>query len=136
MNNNIVLSYITLTLFYYYLCFYFVGCKSFFRTLFFVYLSLNCRVKIFQEKSLVLTQPNFFFLSIFRELLLNNNLLRVLPYEIGKLFHLHILGLHGNQLGKDIMSIYNEINGTHKLLTYMLDNLTGELYFTFFIYFI
>lgn len=61
-----------------------------------------------------------------RELLLNNNLLRVLPYEIGKLFHLHILGLHGNPLGKDVMSIYNEPNGTHKLLTYMLDNLSGE----------
>lgn len=60
-----------------------------------------------------------------RELLLNNNLLRVLPYEIGKLFHLHILGLHGNPLGKDIMSIYNEPNGTQKLLTYMLDNLSG-----------
>ena len=58
--------------------------------------------------------------------MLNNNLLRVLPYEIGKLFHLHILGLHGNPLGKDVMSIYNEPNGTQKLLTYMLDNLTGE----------
>lgn len=63
-----------------------------------------------------------------RELLLNNNLLRVLPYELGKLFHLHILGLHGNPLGKDVMSIYNEPNGTHKLLTYMLDNLTGMSY--------
>jgi len=59
-----------------------------------------------------------------RELLLNNNLLRVLPYELGKLFHLVILGLHGNPLGKDILSIYNEPNGTSKLLTYMLDNLT------------
>lgn len=63
-----------------------------------------------------------------RELLLNNNLLRVLPYEIGKLFHLHILGLHGNPLGKDVMSIYNDPNGTQKLLTYMLDNLSGELF--------
>lgn len=70
----------------------------------------------------------FLFLCLFhcRELLLNNNLLRVLPNEIGKLFHLHILGLHGNPLGKDVLSIYNEPNGTHKLLTYMLDNLTGE----------
>lgn len=59
-----------------------------------------------------------------RELLLNNNLLRVLPYELGKLFHLHVLGLHGNPLGKDVMSIYNEPNGTNKLLTYMLDNLS------------
>lgn len=59
-----------------------------------------------------------------RDLSLNNNLLRVLPYELGKLFHLHLLGLHGNPLGKDIMSIYNEPNGTQKLLTYMLDNLS------------
>lgn len=67
---------------------------------------------------------SFFFRC--RELLLNNNLLRVLPYEIGKLFHLQILGLHGNPLGKDVMSIYNEPNGTQKLLTYLLDNLTGK----------
>ncbi|XP_055379859.1 CCR4-NOT transcription complex subunit 6-like isoform X2 [Condylostylus longicornis] len=60
-----------------------------------------------------------------RELLLNNNFLRVLPYEIGKLFHLLVLGLHGNPLGKEFLSIYNEPNGTAKLLTYMLDNLTG-----------
>lgn len=50
----------------------------------------------------------------------------MLPYELGKLFHLHVLGLHGNPLGKDVMSIYNEPNGTNKLLTYMLDNLSGE----------
>lgn len=65
----------------------------------------------------------FFF---FRELLLNNNNLRILPYEIGKLFNLHVLGLHGNPLNKDIMTIYTESNGTHKLLTYMLDNLQGR----------
>uniref|UniRef100_A0A182TJJ1 Disease resistance R13L4/SHOC-2-like LRR domain-containing protein n=1 Tax=Anopheles melas TaxID=34690 RepID=A0A182TJJ1_9DIPT len=59
-----------------------------------------------------------------RELLLNNNYLRVLPYELGKLFNLHVLGLHGNPLGKDVLSIYNEPNGTSKLLTYMLDNLS------------
>lgn len=58
-----------------------------------------------------------------RELLLNNNNLRILPYEIGKLFNLHVLGLHGNPLNKDIMTLYTEPNGTHKLLTYMLDNL-------------
>uniref|UniRef100_A0A6M2DIW1 poly(A)-specific ribonuclease n=1 Tax=Xenopsylla cheopis TaxID=163159 RepID=A0A6M2DIW1_XENCH len=58
-----------------------------------------------------------------RELLLNNNYLRVLPYELGKLFHLHVLGLHGNPLNKEVLSIYNEPNGTLKLLTYMLDNL-------------
>ncbi|XP_023167493.1 CCR4-NOT transcription complex subunit 6-like isoform X1 [Drosophila hydei] len=59
-----------------------------------------------------------------RELLLNNNFLRVLPYEIGKLFHLVILGLMGNPLQKEFMNIYNEPNGTPKLLTYMLDNLS------------
>ncbi|XP_030376482.1 CCR4-NOT transcription complex subunit 6-like isoform X1 [Scaptodrosophila lebanonensis] len=59
-----------------------------------------------------------------RELLLNNNFLRVLPYEIGKLFHLVILGLMGNPLQKEFMNIYNEPNGTSKLLTHMLDNLS------------
>lgn len=59
-----------------------------------------------------------------RELLLNHNCLRVLPYEIGKCFHLHVLGLLGNPLQKEFLSIYNEPNGTQKLLTYMLDNLS------------
>uniref|UniRef100_T1GAQ2 Carbon catabolite repressor protein 4 n=1 Tax=Megaselia scalaris TaxID=36166 RepID=T1GAQ2_MEGSC len=59
-----------------------------------------------------------------RELLLNNNFLRALPHEIGKLFHLQVLGLHGNPLQKEIINIYNEPNGTQKLLTYLLDNLT------------
>ncbi|XP_047119219.1 CCR4-NOT transcription complex subunit 6-like [Schistocerca piceifrons] len=58
-----------------------------------------------------------------RELLLNNNYLRVLPYELGKLFQLHILGLQGNPLTKEILAMYGEPNGTHRLLTYMLDNL-------------
>jgi CCR4-NOT transcription complex subunit 6 len=49
-------------------------------------------------------------------------MLRSLPYELGKLFHLVVLGLHGNPLTKDILSIYNDINGTNKLLTHMLDN--------------
>lgn len=61
-----------------------------------------------------------------RELILNHNLLRVLPFEIGKLFHLHSLGLHGNPLNKDVMSLYSEPSGTVKLLSYMLDNLSGE----------
>lgn len=37
----------------------------------------------------------FFFSFIYRELLLNNNLLRVLPYELGRLFRLQTLGLKG-----------------------------------------
>lgn len=64
-----------------------------------------------------------------RELILNHNLLRVLPFEIGKLFHLHTLGLHGNPLNKDVMSLYSESSGTLKLLSYMLDNLSGECRF-------
>lgn len=58
-----------------------------------------------------------------RELHLNNNFLRTLPNEIGKLFQLQILGLHGNPLQKDIVTIYNEPNGTHRLLTYLLDSM-------------
>ncbi|XP_063227198.1 CCR4-NOT transcription complex subunit 6-like isoform X2 [Bacillus rossius redtenbacheri] len=58
-----------------------------------------------------------------RELHLNNNHLRSLPYELGKLFQLHVLGLAGNPLTKEVLAIYSEPNGTHKLLSYMLDNL-------------
>ncbi|XP_060819598.1 CCR4-NOT transcription complex subunit 6-like isoform X1 [Bombus pascuorum] len=60
-----------------------------------------------------------------RELLLNQNYLRVLPYELGKLFQLQVLGLQGNPLSKEIMALYGEPSGTHKLLSYMLDNLQG-----------
>lgn len=70
--------------------------------------------------------PNRLPVFLFRELILNHNLLRVLPFEIGKLFHLHTLGLHGNPLNKDVMSLYSESSGTLKLLSYMLDNLSGE----------
>eukprot|EP00064_Thunnus_orientalis_P023450 superscaffoldBa00008878_g23693 len=58
-----------------------------------------------------------------RELLLNNNLLRVLPYELGRLFQLQTLGLKGNPLSQDILNLYQEPDGTRKLLNYMLDNL-------------
>ncbi|XP_063974201.1 CCR4-NOT transcription complex subunit 6-like isoform X1 [Diachasmimorpha longicaudata] len=58
-----------------------------------------------------------------KELLLNQNFLRVLPYELGKLFQLQVLGLHGNPLSKEMMAVYGEPSGTHKLLSYMLDNL-------------
>lgn len=61
-----------------------------------------------------------------RELHLSHNMLRNLPYELGKLFHLVVLGLHGNPLTKDILSIYNDLNGTNKLLTHMLDNYSRE----------
>jgi Leucine-rich repeat (LRR) protein len=64
--------------------------------------------------------------NVYRELHLNNNHLRVLPYELGKLFQLHVLGLQGNPLTKEILTLYGEPNGTHKLLTYMLDNLQGK----------
>ncbi len=56
--------------------------------------------------------------------MLNNNILRVLPYEIGKLFNLHILGLSGNPLNQDLLSLMK--SGTPRLLTYLLDNLVGQ----------
>ncbi|KPJ02389.1 CCR4-NOT transcription complex subunit 6-like [Papilio xuthus] len=65
------------------------------------------------------------------ELHLNNNYLRVLPYELGKLFHLQLLGLQGNPLSKEMLSIYNDSNGTAKLLSYMLDNLQGKFHVIF-----
>uniref|UniRef100_A0A671WL21 poly(A)-specific ribonuclease n=1 Tax=Sparus aurata TaxID=8175 RepID=A0A671WL21_SPAAU len=53
-----------------------------------------------------------------RELLLNNNQLRVLPFELGKLFQLQTLGLKGNPLAQEIMSLYQEPDGTRRLLNY------------------
>ena len=47
----------------------------------------------------------------------------------GKKFigHMQLIsGLKGNPLSPEILSIYNEANGTSKLLTYMLDNLHGK----------
>uniref|UniRef100_A0A4W5KWW2 CCR4-NOT transcription complex subunit 6-like n=1 Tax=Hucho hucho TaxID=62062 RepID=A0A4W5KWW2_9TELE len=76
---------------------------------------------------------NFLFFNCFsyhlfsRELLLNNNLLRVLPYELGRLFQLQTLGLKGNPLSQDILNLYQESDGTRKLLNYMLDNLAGKM---------
>ena len=61
-----------------------------------------------------------------RELLLCNNNLRVLPNELGKLFQLQTLGLQGNPLPQDVLSVNAEQNGTAKLLSFMLDNLTGK----------
>ncbi|XP_070362667.1 CCR4-NOT transcription complex subunit 6-like [Equus asinus] len=57
-----------------------------------------------------------------RELHLNN-LLRVLPFELGKLFQLQTLGLKGNPLTQDILNLYLEPDGTRRLLNYLLDNL-------------
>ncbi|CDQ85394.1 unnamed protein product [Oncorhynchus mykiss] len=62
-----------------------------------------------------------------RELLLNNNQLRVLPFELGKLFQLQTLGLKGNPLAQEVMSLYQEHDGTRKLLNYLLDNLAGSI---------
>ena len=61
-----------------------------------------------------------------REMLLHNNFIRALPCEVGKLFQLQILGLKGNPLSSDILALYSEVNGTDKILSYLLDNLPSE----------
>uniref|UniRef100_A0A674ASD2 poly(A)-specific ribonuclease n=1 Tax=Salmo trutta TaxID=8032 RepID=A0A674ASD2_SALTR len=60
-----------------------------------------------------------------QELLLNNNQLRVLPFELGKLFQLQTLGLKGNPLAQEILNLYQEHDGTRKLLKNLLGNLSG-----------
>lgn len=79
-----------------------------------------------------------------RELHLTNNSIRNLPYEIGKLFRLQSLGnddalallighdpcslgLSGNPLPAEILSIYTESNGLQKLLCYFLDNFSSSV---------
>lgn len=99
-------------------------------------------------------------MSVFyRELLLNNNQLRVLPFELGKLSQLQTLGLKGeggfpllldslsvfictekeiklpfhlmpskgNPLTQEIINLYQEQDGTRRLLNYLLDNLAGAV---------
>jgi CCR4-NOT transcription complex subunit 6 len=39
------------------------------------------------------------------------------------------VGLQGNPLSPEIMNLYNSNNGTQKLLSFMLDNLAGQLIF-------
>ncbi|XP_033122341.1 CCR4-NOT transcription complex subunit 6-like [Anneissia japonica] len=58
-----------------------------------------------------------------RELLLNHNYLRALPLELGRLFQLIMLGLKGNPLPNEVLSIYEDGNGTQRLLTQLLDSL-------------
>ena len=63
-----------------------------------------------------------------RELLLNNNAFRLLPCELGRLFLLQTLGISGNPLSPDILNMSTEPHGTTKLLTFLLDNLTGGIW--------
>lgn len=58
-----------------------------------------------------------------RELHLGYNMLRSLPHELGRLFQLQVLGLAGNPLCQEVMKLYSEPNGTHRLLMYLLDSL-------------
>jgi CCR4-NOT transcription complex subunit 6 len=70
--------------------------------------------------------PEIGELVTLRELLLHNNYIRALPLEMGKLFKLQILGLKGNPLSTDIMTLFSEVNGTDKILSYLLDNLPSK----------
>lgn len=55
-----------------------------------------------------------------RELLLFANQITSLPFEIGMLFQLHTLGLHGNPLDEPVNTYSME--GTESVMTYLLDN--------------
>lgn len=70
--------------------------------------------------------PEIGELTTLRELNLHNNFLRSLPLEMGKLFKLQILRLKGNPLSADILSLCSEVNGTEKILSYLLDNLPSK----------
>lgn len=59
---------------------------------------------------MVVSQEGWFLIIKFphvlhRELLLNNNQLRVLPFELGKLFQLQTLGLKGEWLVSGFVAI-------------------------------
>lgn len=67
----------------------------------------------------------------FRELHLGYNLLRSLPHELGRLFQLQVLSLNGNPLCQEVVKLYNEPNGTHRLLMFLLDSLQGKILYFF-----
>lgn len=77
--------------------------------------------------------PEIGELTTLRELLLHNNFIRALPCEMGKLFKLQILGLKGNPLSSDILTLYSEVNGTEKILSFLLDNLPSKFQSHFFL---
>lgn len=54
-------------------------------------------------------------------------MLRSLPHELGRLFQLQVLGLTGNPLCQEVMKLYSEPNGVHRLLMYLLDSLQGKI---------
>lgn len=56
-------------------------------------------------------------------------MLRSLPHELGRLFQLQVLGLAGNPLCQDVLKLYSEPNGTHRLLMYLLDSLQGKIFY-------
>ncbi len=41
-------------------------------------------------------------------------------------FYFQFLGLKGNPITPDLMALYTEVNGTRKLLEFMLDSLHGR----------
>jgi hypothetical protein len=54
-------------------------------------------------------------------------------FFVSGLFSFPFAGLKGNPLPQDILSMYNEPKGTHRLLTFLLDNLNCEFPFSSFI---
>ena len=80
----------------------------------------------FQENYLENVEAEIICFNLFRNLDLGHNQLRILPYELGKLFKLHVLNLKGNPLNPEILSVCSEPNGTSKLLTWLLYHLQGE----------
>ena len=59
-----------------------------------------------------------------RELLLFHNQLSRLPYELGSLFQMHTLGLHGNPLQDPWLTYSRE--GTEAVMSNLLDNIPSK----------
>lgn len=51
------------------------------------------------------------------------------PQRFARFISFQVLGLKGNPLGHEVLSIYAEPNGTRKLLEFMLDSLHGRMSF-------
>jgi CCR4-NOT transcription complex subunit 6 len=64
-------------------------------------------------------------LTNMRKLLLFDNQIQTLPYELGFLFNLDTLGIHGNPLDEEIKSRIMQ-EGTKNLIVYFRENMPGR----------
>ena len=69
--------------------------------------------------------PEIGMLVNMKQLLLFDNKINTLPYEMGSMFQLEMLGIEGNPLQEDLKQEIMQ-NGTKALITHLRENAPGE----------